>query len=77
MKICIFGLGRIGLPIALVCADSGYNVVGVDINERSVNNLNKGETVFNEPGLKDLLTKHLNNNFFPKHGWVKSTLPFS
>lgn len=67
MKICIFGLGRIGLPITLVCADSGYNVVGVDINERLVNSLNEGRTIFNEPGLKELLTKHLNKNFFPKH----------
>lgn len=67
MKICIFGLGRIGLPITLVCADSGYNVVGVDINERLVNSLNEGRTIFNEPGLKELLKKHLNKNFFPKH----------
>lgn len=67
MKICIFGLGRIGLPITMVCADSGYNVVGIDINKRLVNSLNEGRTIFNEPGLKELLEKHLNKNFFPKH----------
>ena len=67
MKICIFGLGRIGLPITLVCADSGYNVVGVDTNKRLVNSLNEGKTVFNEQGLDELLTKHLNKNFFPKY----------
>jgi len=67
MNVCVFGLGRIGLPITLVCADSGYKVVGIDINERLVNSLNEGKTVFNELGLKELLIKHLNKNFFPKH----------
>ena len=43
MNVVIFGLGRIGLPIALVCADSGHNVVGVDVNEKLIKNLNNGE----------------------------------
>jgi len=67
MKVCVFGLGRIGLPITLICADSGYKVVGIDTNKRLVNSLNEGKTVFNEPGLRGLLVKHLNKNFFPKH----------
>ncbi|MFW6173816.1 MAG: nucleotide sugar dehydrogenase [Elusimicrobiota bacterium] len=67
MKVCVFGLGRIGLPITLVCADSGYKVVGIDVNERLVNSLKEGKIVFNEPGLKELVTKHLNKNFFPRH----------
>ena len=67
MKVCIFGLGRIGLPIALVCADSGHKVVGIDINEILINTIKKGEMAFDEPEMKDLLSKHLNKNFFPKH----------
>jgi len=62
MKVCIFGLGRIGLPIALVCADSGHNVVGIDVNEKLIKNLNNGETVFDEPGIIELLMKHLNKD---------------
>lgn len=68
MKVCIFGLGRIGLPISLVFADSGYNVVGIDINEDLINNLKKGKVPFSEPGVEELLEKHLNKNFFPKLG---------
>ena len=60
MKICIFGLGRIGLPIALVCADSGYSVVGIDVNKELINNLKQGKTVFDEPGMNELLDKNLN-----------------
>ena len=67
MNICIFGLGRIGLPIALVCADSGYKVTGIDVNTDLIQNLRKGLTGFNESGLIELLEKHLNKNFYPKH----------
>jgi UDP-N-acetyl-D-mannosaminuronic acid dehydrogenase len=67
MKICIFGLGRIGLPIALVCADSGYKVTGIDVNTDLIQKLKKGLTGFNESGLIELLEKHLNKNFYPKH----------
>ncbi len=67
MKVCIFGLGRIGLPIALVCADSGYNVIGIDVNKELIKNLKQGKTVFDEPGMEDLLNNNLNKNFFPKH----------
>ena len=45
MKICIFGLGRIGLPIALVCADSGYNVTGIDVNLELVDKLKKASNL--------------------------------
>ena len=33
MRICVIGLGYIGLPIALMFAKSGYHVLGVDIDE--------------------------------------------
>jgi len=67
MDACIFGLGRIGLPIALVCAEAGYKIVGIDINDSLINKLKNRDTIFDEPGLKSLLIKHLNNNFIPKH----------
>jgi len=67
MKLVIFGLGRIGLPISLVCADSGYHVTGIDINKQLINSIKKGELAFKEQGMKTLLAKYLNKNFFPKH----------
>jgi len=67
MRVCIFGLGRIGLPVALVCSDSGYNVTGIDINRELIINLKKKKTSFYEPGMDGLLEKNLNKNFFPKH----------
>ncbi len=66
MKICIFGLGRIGLPIALVCADSGYHVTGIDVNKELVAQLREKKIPFYEKGMEKLLKKHLNKNFIPK-----------
>jgi len=65
MKIVIFGLGRIGLPIALTCADSGYEVTGIDVNKTLITNLEKGKISFNEPGIEKLLKKYINKRFFP------------
>ncbi len=54
-KICVIGLGYIGLPTAGVLASAGYNVIGVDISERIVNTINRGEIHIEEPGLLTLI----------------------
>ncbi len=55
MKLCIIGLGYIGLPTAAMFADSGHEVVGVDVNPRVIDALNKGEIIIEEPGLLELV----------------------
>ena len=42
LKICVIGIGRIGLPTALSFANSGLHTVGVDINQVLVSNINSG-----------------------------------
>ncbi|WP_066248441.1 nucleotide sugar dehydrogenase [Neobacillus drentensis] len=56
-KICVVGLGYIGLPTAAMFAKSGFEVVGVDINERAVELLNRGEIHIEEVGLGALVKK--------------------
>jgi UDP-N-acetyl-D-mannosaminuronic acid dehydrogenase len=51
--ISVVGLGYIGLPTAAVIASKGYNVIGVDINEATVNIINQGGVHIVEPGLED------------------------
>ena len=65
MKVCVFALGRTGLPLSLVCADSGFNVIGIDINEELVQQIKRGQLPFYEPGMKQLLDKYLNKKFIP------------
>lgn len=48
MKICVVGMGKIGLPLAVQFAKSGNEVVGLDINERVVAQINKGIEPFPE-----------------------------
>ena len=52
-KICMLGLGYIGLPTASMFANAGLEVVGVDVNEDVVRTLQGGELHIHEPGLRD------------------------
>jgi UDP-N-acetyl-D-mannosaminuronic acid dehydrogenase len=54
-KICVLGLGYIGLPTAAMFATHGFQVVGVDVNAQVVETLNNGEVHIHEPGLKTLV----------------------
>jgi UDP-N-acetyl-D-mannosaminuronic acid dehydrogenase len=54
-KICVFGLGYIGLPTASTFATHGIQVVGVDVNRRVLETLNNGEVHIHEPGLRTLV----------------------
>lgn len=51
------GLGYIGLPTAIIAAEHGNEVVGVDINPAVVEKTNRGELHIVEPGLEELLRK--------------------
>ena len=54
-KICVLGLGYIGLPTASTFATHGRTVIGVDVNRRVVDILRDGEVHIQEPGLRDLV----------------------
>lgn len=54
MKACFIGLGYIGLPTAIIAAEHGIDVVGVDINPQVVEMTNKGLIHIVEPGLQEL-----------------------
>ncbi len=52
-RICILGLGYIGLPTACMFASQGIHVVGVDINLDVIAKLSQGKIHIHEPGLAD------------------------
>lgn len=54
-KIALFGLGYIGLPTASLFAKNGFEVVGVDINQKVVDSVNAGCSPILEPGLDELV----------------------
>ena len=53
--ISVIGLGKLGSPLAAVMASKGFAVVGVDVNEKFVEQLNDGEAPVQEPGLQELI----------------------
>lgn len=61
MKICIVGQGYIGLPTAALFTRSDCEVVGVDVNEEIINNLNKGKIHIEEPGIAEIIKNAVDN----------------
>ncbi|TDA70371.1 MAG: hypothetical protein D9V47_01705 [Clostridia bacterium] len=54
-KICVLGLGYIGLPTAALLATNGFAVVGVDVNPAVVDVVNRAAVPIAEPGLATVL----------------------
>lgn len=62
--ITVLGLGHIGLPTALGLAELGRRVIGADGDASKVELIRAGHPNFYEPGLNDLLSKHLQSGRF-------------
>ena len=54
-KICVIGLGYIGLPTAVMFASAGFEVIGVDTNPNVISSINSGYPHVVEPGLTEAL----------------------
>jgi len=70
--INIIGLGYIGLPTALMFASKGIKVVGTDINEQHVKDLNEGRLYFEEKGLDKLFESAREKGIIFTNEYVKS-----
>ena len=65
LTIAVYGLGRIGLPLALAWMRAGAKAIGVDVNRRWVEELNSGRFEFpDEPSLELLLKHYLDLGLF-------------
>ena len=55
LKVCVVGIGRIGLPTALCFANSGFETIGIDINDELVTMVNSGDyPLKDEPGFAEI-----------------------
>ncbi|MEX3611030.1 UDP-N-acetyl-D-mannosamine dehydrogenase [Rothia sp. LK2588] len=59
--VAFVGLGYIGLPTAVIMANHGLKVTGVDINSTNVERINRGEVTIVEPGLEEQLQQAINS----------------
>ncbi len=60
-KICVIGLGYIGLPTAALLANRGYDIHGVDIDQNTVDIINRGEIHIVEPELDTFVKSAVNS----------------
>ena len=63
-KVCVIGLGYIGLPTAIVAAEHGYEVIGYDIDPERVHEINKGNPIITEPEVYEKLAVVLGPELF-------------
>jgi UDP-N-acetyl-D-mannosaminuronic acid dehydrogenase len=61
--IAVIGIGRVGLPLAIVLADKGFNVFGIGRDQKKMDFINSGKMPFMEKGAKSLLAKSVGKNF--------------
>lgn len=55
MRLCVIGLGRLGLPWSLVASAAGHDVRGLDVNRKRVRAINRRRVDTREPGVAALL----------------------
>jgi nucleotide sugar dehydrogenase len=55
--VCVVGLGYVGLPTAIFFAENGFNVIGVDVEEKKLTLINQGISPLGELGLDERLQK--------------------
>ncbi|MEM1546826.1 MAG: nucleotide sugar dehydrogenase [Candidatus Methanomethylicia archaeon] len=63
-KVAVIGLGHVGLPVAVVFASKGLQVVGIDTDKEKIEMINKCECYIREPGLTSLLKNVICSNLF-------------
>src|SRR5436305_9047765 len=56
-RLTVLGTGYLGATHAVCMAELGFEVLGLDVDERKVSMLSAGEVPFYEPGLDELLRK--------------------
>ena len=78
LRVCVVGIGRIGLPTALLFAKSGFDTIGVDINESLVQNINSGiYPLKDEPGIEEIFNDVVKNKKFSATTQIEDAVPNS
>lgn len=78
IRVCVIGIGRIGLPTALSFADAGLPTIGVDINSNLVQMINSKEyPLKDEPGFDKIFESVMAKNTFHATTNILEAVPVS
>ena len=76
LKVCVIGVGRIGLPTALSFAKSGLPTIGVDINADLVSQINSNDyPLKDEPGYDVIFNEVVTNKKFHASTKIEDVVP--
>ncbi len=64
INVGVLGIWHLGSVYSTALAHQGYNVVGFDLNQETIKNLNLGVPPIYEPNLENYLKQHLNRNLY-------------
>lgn len=65
VKVAVFGLGKVGLPLAIAWLRAGQKVIGVDISQPYVDKINNGVSpIMDEPYIPEAVKKFVSNGRF-------------
>lgn len=64
MNLCVMGMGYIGIPTAVLFAERGVKVTGVEPREEVVKHLSKGIATIEEPGIEEAIRKTVSDGSF-------------
>jgi len=56
-KISVIGLGKLGICTAVCSAFKGYQTIGLDVNKKTIDSVNRGKAPVIEPDLQELMAK--------------------
>lgn len=77
--VSVVGLGKLGLCVAACLAHSGYNVIGVDIDQKKISSINEGIAPTYEPRLAEMLKNcrdHLTSTYDYNYAIKNSEITF-
>lgn len=75
--VCIFGLGFVGLTLATAMADAGFHVIGIEIRDEVLKDLNSGDPHFFEPGLSAHLKRVIKSGHLKVYKEIPKPSPAS
>jgi UDPglucose 6-dehydrogenase len=56
--VSVVGLGKLGSPMVACLAEKGFTVIGVDVNQTAIDQINAGRAPVGEPGLDEMLYRN-------------------
>src|SRR5437016_6886412 len=73
--VCVIGLGYVGVPLAVASAQAGFSVLGVDVDENKVEQINRGVCYVEDKYSEELLPSLVSSGKIKAFAKVSEAVP--